>query len=271
MPELPEVEAIVRTLRDGGLEGVRLQEAYVVRPLVTRPQAPQDVEHLSSKTKVLQARRRAKNIVIDLANEHSIRIHLRMSGDLRIEPMVETSKPSVRVWWKLSGRRALLFSDARALGRVHIYPTNELNRLFEKLGPEPLDRDFTAPRFSTIAKASRLPAKLFLMDQNKVAGLGNIYAAEALFRAKVSPFVRINSLSGGRLNALHAAIRDTLQSAVHSVYKAYKSPGGFRNHRDDFERLVYGRAGEACTRCGRLIQRKQQGGRSTYFCAHCQR
>lgn len=271
MPELPEVEAIVRTLRDGGLEGSRLQAASIARPLITRPQAHQDVEQFSSKTTVQHVRRRAKNIVIELANGHSLRIHLRMSGDLRLEPTEKTTEPSVRAFWNLSGKRALIFTDARALGRVHIYPADELNRLFEKLGPEPLSRQFTAERFAAIAKASRLPAKLFLMDQRKIAGIGNIYAAEALFRAKVSPFVPIQDLSGTRLEGLRHAIRETLKAAVHSVYKAYKSPGGFRNHRDDFECLVYGRTGEKCTRCGRPIQRKQQGGRSTYFCAHCQR
>jgi formamidopyrimidine-DNA glycosylase len=270
MPELPEVEAIVRTLRDNGIEGARLRTAHVIRPLVTRPQAHQDVEQLSSKTTVRQIRRRAKNIVIDLSNGYSVRIHLRMSGDLRLEPAENTQKTGVRAWWKLAGKRSLVFTDARALGRVHIYPTEELNRLFEKLGPEPLSRDFTARRFAAIAKRSRLPAKLFLMDQSKVAGIGNIYAAEALFRAKVSPFVPIQNLRDKHLEELRDAIRETLKAAVHSVYKAYKSPGGFRNHRDDFERLVYGRAGEKCKRCGRPIQRKQQGGRSTYFCAHCQ-
>lgn len=271
MPELPEVEAIVRTLRDGGLEGARLQAAHIVRPLMTRPQAHQDIEQLSSKTTVRHIRRRAKNIVIDLSNKHSLRIHLRMSGDLRLEPAEKTSEPSVRAWWQLRGKRALVFTDARALGRVHIYPTDELDQLFEKLGPEPLSREFTARRFAAIAKASRLPAKLFLMDQSKVAGIGNIYAAEALFRARVSPFVPIQNLSSARLEALRQAIRETLKAAVHSVYKAYKSPGGFRNHGDDFERLVYGRAGGKCMRCGRPVQRRQQGGRSTYFCAHCQR
>lgn len=271
MPELPEVEAIVRTLREQGLEGTRLQASHVIRPLITRPQAHDDVERVSSKTTVRQVRRRAKNIVIDLSNQHSLRIHLRMSGDLRLEPVEKTSEPIVRAWWKLTGNRALIFTDARALGRVHIYPSDELNRLFEKLGPEPLSREFTAQRFAAMAQASRLPAKLFLMDQSKVAGIGNIYAAEALFRAKVSPFVPIGNLSGARLEGLRQAIRETLKAAVHSVYKAYKSPGGFRNHRDDYERLVYGRAGEGCGRCGRPVQRKQQGGRSTYFCAHCQR
>jgi formamidopyrimidine-DNA glycosylase len=271
MPELPEVEAIVRTLRDGGLEGARLQAAHVVRPLVTRPQSHHDIEQLTSKNTIRHVRRRAKNIVLDLSNGYSLRVHLRMSGDLRLEPAGRTSEPAVRVWWKLSAKKALVFADTRALGRVHIYPTEELNRAFKKLGPEPLTRELTAQRFAAIARNSRLPAKLFLMDQTKIAGIGNIYAAEALFRARVSPFVPIQNLRDEQLEELRKAVRETLKAAVHSVYKAYNSPGGFRNHQDDFERLVYGRAGEKCKRCGRPIQRKQQGGRSTYFCAHCQR
>jgi formamidopyrimidine-DNA glycosylase len=109
------------------------------------------------------------------------------------------------------------------------------------------------------------------MDQTKIAGLGNIYSAEALFRAGISPLVPISSLTNARLDRLHAGILETLRAAVHSIYKAYRNPGGYRQHQDDFDRFVYGRKQEPCVRCGRPIRKIEQGGRSTYFCARCQR
>jgi formamidopyrimidine-DNA glycosylase len=271
MPELPEVEAVVRGLRDDGLEGARLKAARVLRPLVTRPQSPDEVEHLSTGVTVRAVRRRAKNVLIDLSNDHTLRIHLRMTGDLAIQPGSAERSKLVRAEWQLTRGRLLVFSDMRALGRVHIYSSEELEAILAKLGPEPLDRSFTSARLVKTAQTSRLPAKLFLMDQTKVAGLGNIYAAEALFRARISPFRNISSVSTKDLEQLRTAIQDTLRSAVHSIYKAYRSPGGYRKHRDGFQRYVYGRAGEPCFRCGRPIQKMEQGGRSTYFCAHCQR
>jgi formamidopyrimidine-DNA glycosylase len=271
MPELPEVEAAVRSLREAGLERMRIKTAHVLRSLITRPQPAEEIEQLSSGVTVRSARRRAKNIIVDLSNDYSLRIHLRMTGDLKVEPVQEVSNPAVRAWWELGGGKALTFTDARALGRVHVYKTAELEQMLRKLGPEPLSRQFTLDLFLALAKRSRMPTKLFLMDQTKIAGLGNIYSAEALFRAGISPLRPMSSVSTRRLERLRLAIRETLRSAVHSIYKAYRSPGGYRNHFDGFERFVYGRAGEKCVRCGRPVQKMQQGGRSTYFCAHCQR
>lgn len=270
MPELPEVEAVVQSLRDAGIEQKRIQQAHIVRPLITRPQSCEEVERFSSHVTIRTIRRRAKNIVLDLSNAYSLRVHLRMTGDLSSRPAAETSGPSVRAWWQLAANKALVFTDSRALGRVHVYKTADLERLLQKLGPEPLSADFTSDRFLAAAKKCKMPVKLFLMDQTKVAGLGNIYAAEALFRAGISPQRLAFSISTRRLESLRLAIQDTLRSAVHSIYKAYKSPGGYRNHRDDFDRFVYGRAGEGCVRCGRPVKKMQQGGRTTYFCAHCQ-
>jgi formamidopyrimidine-DNA glycosylase len=122
-----------------------------------------------------------------------------------------------------------------------------------------------------LARTSRLPAKLFLMDQTKVAGLGNIYAAEVLFRAAVAPTRPMNTLRADEIARVYKAIRQVLRGALQSVYKVYRTPAGYRNHRDDFSWMVYGRAGESCQTCGNSIDRIRQGGRSTYFCSTCQR
>jgi formamidopyrimidine-DNA glycosylase len=271
MPELPEVEAVVRSLKAGGLEGSRLKSAKVLRATVTRPQTVEEVELKTVRTRVLTVERRAKNILLHLSNGRSVRIHLRMTGDMAITALAAPEPATTRVVWILDGKKKLLFLDGRALGSVHVYSTAELNEKLEKLGPEPLGRAFTVRRFVDSARRSRLAAKLFLMDQTKVAGLGNIYAAEALFRARISPTAAMCSLTDVQLEELRLAIRSVLRRAVQSVDKAYRLPGGFRHHQDDFTRLVYGRRGKPCAVCGSEIERISQGGRSTYFCSYCQR
>jgi formamidopyrimidine-DNA glycosylase len=138
------------------------------------------------------------------------------------------------------------------------------------LGPEPLSREFTVDGFVKAAASSRLPAKLFLMDQKRVAGLGNVYAAEALFRAGIHPARPMNRLSADRARVLYDAIRDVLREAVRSAKIAYNRPGKY-TEAAEWPRAVYRREGETCLRCGARIRRIKQAGRSTYFCARCQR
>jgi formamidopyrimidine-DNA glycosylase len=271
MPELPEVESVARKLRDDGVEGARIQGVEVLRPSSIRPQSPDDIDYLTRKQTIRKVERRAKNILIHLSKERIIRIHFGMTGDL-VMLRKGTEMPAVaRVAWRLSGARELVFTDGRALGRANVLSSDEWSVLDAGLGPEPLARSFTSERFYKSSQSSRLPAKLFLMDQSKIAGLGNIYAAEALFRGQVSPTRPMNTLTQAEAGKLHAAIRQTLRSAIQSVYRAYRKPGGYRQHGDDFERAVYGRAGEPCSVCGREIRRIRHGGRSTYFCSYCQR
>jgi formamidopyrimidine-DNA glycosylase len=155
------------------------------------------------------------------------------------------------------------------LGTLEIRDAAEFQRLDGGLGPEPLSRGFTADAFARSAAGLRQPAKLFLMDQRRVAGLGNIYAAEALFTARIDPRRPIGSVRRARLERLHAAITGILRDAVRSACRAYSRPGGFEGA--DFAPAVYGREGERCDVCGTAIRRITQGGRSTYFCPKCQR
>lgn len=270
MPELPEVESVVRALRHNGAEGARIQEVEVLRSSSVQPQSPDDIAYLTRKQTIRKIERRAKNILIYLSKGGVVRVHLGMTGDLAMLPKGAAIPAATRVAWQLSGARQLVFSDGRALGRVQALSLEEWSVLDAGLGPEPLARSFTSSRFFTAAQSSRVPAKLFLMDQAKIAGLGNIYAAEALFRGGVSPTRAMSTLTPVEADKLHAAIRKTLQNAIQSVYRAYRSPGGYRQHRDDFERAVYGRAGLPCLVCGCEILRIRQAARSTYFCRNCQ-
>ncbi len=266
MPELPEVEAICR--RIAPLVARRtIRAVHVVRALVVRPQRPARIARIAEGRKILDVRRRGKNILIDLSGGFAFRIHLRMTGELRVDRPV---RPSTRFWLELSGSHTLVFDDARALGRVHIYSSADLEKIMAGIGPEPLSKDFSLDSFIEAAHDSRQPAKLFLMDQRRIAGMGNIYAAEALFRAAINPRQPMNRIDPQRLMVLHAAIRETLRTAVKSARIAYNHPGKV-TEAERFTRAVYGRAGEPCLRCGTEICRIEQGGRSTYYCPNCQR
>ncbi len=267
MPELPEVEAI-RANIEPEVARRRILAVHVERASATRPQAPARLARLAAGRTIRGVRRRGKNLLIDLSGDLVIRIHLRMTGRLHAGRAAEISK-STRVWLELGGGRKLVFDDPRALGAVHILAATEAERIESGLGPEPLSAQFTPDRFLEAAARSRQPAKLFLMDQKRVAGLGNIYAAEALFRARIHPARPINRVLRPKLQALFEAIRSVLREAVRSAKIAYNHRGRF-HEAERFVRAVYGRAGESCPRCGKRIRRIEQGGRSTYYCPGCQ-
>lgn len=256
MPELPEVEAVCRRLRCDALHA-EIAAVRILRPSVTRPQLPRTVEKRSAGRTIEAIRRRGKNILIDLSGKEVLHIHLRMTGNLLVIPDARFRTASTRAVFEFSDGRALVFEDARALGKIHAGE----DRL-GKIGLEPLDASFTAAAFESLARRNQQPVKVFLLDQRYVAGVGNISAAEALYRAKIDPRKKTSSISKARRAALHQAIVEVLSNAVGESYNA---PG------DEFPSDVYGREGEPCRRCRTLIRRIPQGGRSTYFCPGCQR
>ena len=256
MPELPEVEAVCRRLRRDALHA-EIAVVKILRPSVTRPQPPRTIEKRAAGRTIDAIRRRGKNILIDLSGGEVLHIHLRMTGNLLVIPDARFRSASTRAVFEFSDGRALVFEDPRALGKLWIGE----DRLGE-IGLEPLDASFTPEAFENLAQRSRQPVKLFLLDQRHVAGIGNIYAAEALWRAKIDPRKPIGAISKTRRARLHAAIVEVLKSAVGESYNA---PG------DNFPSDVYGREGEPCHRCRTVIRRIPQGGRSTYFCPFCQR
>lgn len=256
MPELPEVEAVCRRLRRDALHA-EIAVVRILRPSVTRPQLPRTVEKRAAGRTIDGVRRRGKNILIDLSGGEVLHIHLRMTGNLEVIPDARFRSASTRAVFEFTDGRALVFNDPRALGKLWIGE----DRLGE-IGLEPLDDSFTLEAFENLVRRSKQPAKLFLLDQRRVAGIGNIYAAEALFRAKIDPRKPIGNLSKAKLAALHQAIIDVLKDATGTSYNA---PG------DELASDIYGREGETCRQCGTLIRRIAQGGRSTYFCPRCQR
>jgi len=199
-----------------------------------------------------------------------MRVHLGMTGNLHVIPDHRLRPAASSAWFALADGRGLIFEDTRGLGWLAVHDEAELRKKLAGLGAEPLSRAFTVEALMQSAAKLRQPAKLFLMDQRRIAGLGNIYAAEALFAARIDPRKPIGSVSRVRLQSLRAAIVGILREAIRSARRGYSRPGGYREP-ENFTPAVYGREGEPCGACGRAIRRFAQGGRSTYFCPKCQR
>jgi formamidopyrimidine-DNA glycosylase len=269
MPELPEVESVVRRIR-GDVVGRTIRSIEVGRASISRPQRPRRLQRMAEGRRVEAVERRGKNILIRLSGGIVLRIHLRMTGDLSWAPDgSEAIAKSTRALLRLD-RGCLVFDDPRALGRITAHSLEEARRFMAELGPEPLSAEFTPDLLFEMARSSRQPAKTFLMDQARVAGIGNIYAAEALHRARIHPEQVISTLSRGKIGVLHESIVAVLRDAVQSALAAYGRPGQ-PAEAEEFQPAVYGREGLPCTGCRAAIRRIAQAGRSTYFCPFCQK
>ena len=270
MPELPEVETTVRGLR-AVLEGERLVEVIPRRPDLRRPIPPDLGQRLTGAT-VTGLSRRAKYGLIDTDRGDTLIFHLGMSGRWRVDPDEIATHDHLLVA-TATGRR-LALNDPRRFGSLDLLPTADVPGFgpFTTLGPEPLGPDFSAAYLARALEGRSSPIKLLLLDQRIVAGLGNIYVCEALNIAGIAPTRAGGQVSKPRLTRLVTAIRDVLVAAIEaggSTLRDYARPDGelgyfFKQWR------VYGREGEACP-CGAVVQRRVDGGRSTFFCPKCQR
>lgn len=269
MPELPEVEAVCRRLRGEAL-GATIVRSQFERAGIVRPQRPAAIGRKIEQQRIEAVRRRGKNILIQLSGGLVLHVHLRMTGNLYCVPDVRFRPPTARAWFELDGGRGLLYDDPRALGRIHLLRAEEIEDVLRGVGIEPLSDGFTPSALAALAAKSRQPVKIFLLDQRHIAGIGNIYAAEALFEARIDPRAPAHKLSKTRLNRLHAAVVRILTDAVESAYTAYMTPGRIQE-AEWFPLQVYDREGQPCEVCRRGIRRFEQGGRSTYHCPSCQR
>lgn len=263
MPELPEVEAVRRKL-NREITGAVIAAAHLVR----RPD--RKLESRLRGRRIESVTRRGKNLLLELSGGAVLRVHLGMTGNLYTIADARRRPATTRAWLELDGGRALVLDDPRALGRLELLSVEQAEQLDASLGFEPVAREFTPQRLAELARASRAPAKLFLMDQKRISGLGNIYAAEALFRAGIHPAKPANRLSRQRIERLYRAIVEVLDVAIQSTCNAYSGPGRF-DAGETFPLAVYGREGMPCPRCRQRIRRIRQAGRSTYFCPGCQR
>lgn len=279
MPELPEVETVMRGLRQR-LEGRLIVRATAHRPDLRWP-LPTNLQHRLTGARVTGFRRRGKYILMRLSGGCSVLLHLGMSGRVVLTPL-RPNLPTLHEHLVLEtddGWR-LGFVDPRRFGSVDLVPTpaEDRHRLLAGLGPEPLDPDFTPARLSASLAGKRSPLKAALLDQKVVAGLGNIYVSEALFRARLSPRRSAHTVPGIRATRLVPAIQETLRDAIAaggSSLRDYVQPDGELGYFQHAWK-VYAREDQPCERCPgrpvcRGIRRIAQSGRSTFYCPRTQR
>ncbi|WP_170428381.1 bifunctional DNA-formamidopyrimidine glycosylase/DNA-(apurinic or apyrimidinic site) lyase [Ruegeria arenilitoris] len=283
MPELPEVETVRRGLSPA-MEGVVIERADVNRPDLRWPFPERMAERLTGQ-RVDRLRRRSKYILADLSSGETLLVHLGMSGRMTISgdplgqfvhdhPMPEKHD---HVVFHMSNGARVTFNDPRRFGAMDLLPTAtaEDHKLLSVLGPEPLGNDFHEQHLVDAFKGKKTPVKSALLDQGIVAGLGNIYVCEALYRAGVSPRRKAGQISASRFAALVPIIRQVLQDAIEaggsSLRDFRQADGELGYFQHSFD--VYGREGEPCRTegCGALIKRITQSGRSSFYCAQCQR
>jgi len=275
MPELPEVEVVVnwlsRTVRERQIERVEVKYPRLIRAL-----SPEAFSRRLKGGTIIKIGRRGKYILIELDKDRTLLVHLRMTGEFfYVENDREIRKQTAAVFY-LDNKHKLVFDDHRHFGVMKLAQTSKLENTEElsALGPEPFGKDFTDKYLYGVLQGSARSIKELLLDQTKVAGLGNIYAAEALFAAKINPKLRANELSKSQANRLHKGIFDVLNRAVKTGKKAVKhADESIENYFEGgYDRFaVYGREGKPCLRCGSMIKRIVQGSRSTFYCPNCQK
>jgi len=270
MPELPEVETTVRGLVPV-LEGRRLARVEARRADLRRA-FPVDLRQRLTGARVTGLGRRAKYGLVHTDRDETMVFHLGMSGKWRIDPA--DLGPHDHLLLETDDGRLAVLNDARRFGSVDLVPTAELESWppFAAMGPEPLGPDFNSDQLLKALAGRTAPIKAMLLDQSIVAGLGNIYVCEALHMARIAPSRAAGRLSRPRLERLVEAIRSVLVAAIEaggSSLRDYARPSGELGYFSKQWR-VYGREGETCE-CGALIRRRNDSGRSTFFCPRCQR
>jgi formamidopyrimidine-DNA glycosylase len=271
MPELPEVETIRRQLAPH-LEGLTLEHVEIDDFRWTRPDPPELVAAALAGATVVRVGRAGKYLIWELDDSRQLLIHLRMTGALLFDPPQEP--PHTRVRFELSGGHRLAYVDPRRFGTGHLLPDAAAREryLAARLGPEPLTPAFTVEYLRRAARGRIGPVKSFILDQKQIAGVGNIYADEALFRARVHPLRPAGKLTATQWAALHAGIEQAIAAGIDakgaSIDDFRHVDGAKGSFQDVF--LIHTRAGEPCVECGREIQKLYVGGRGTYVCTHCQ-
>jgi formamidopyrimidine-DNA glycosylase len=275
MPELPEVET-VRARIAPVLEGRRFERVEIHDPRLVRPYEPAEVAAELEGERVAAVERRGKYLVVRFESGRALLIHLRMTGSLRHSDATVDAvadDPHRRAVVRLDNGSDVTYRDVRRFGTWLLLEPGELEPyLAAKVGDEPLDALFTASRLGERLAGRRAPIKAALLDQRTLAGLGNIYVDEALWRARLNPQRPAASVDRNELRRLHRGIRAALEAGIArqgSTLRDYRLPDGSSGAMQA-EFKVYGRGGEPCDRCGTPIAKSRVGGRTTWFCPACQ-
>jgi len=274
MPELPEVETIRRGL-ERRVIGCRITGIEIAEPRLRTPLVAAALRAALVGRAITAVRRRSKYLLPDLSGDQVLVLHLGMTGRVLLVPPRAETVPHTHVRFLLDREGELRFADPRRFGMIFVAPRADLgvHPRFARLGPEPLEPGFDADTLRLRAVGVRKPIKNFLLDAAVVAGVGNIYACEALYRAGIHPRRAAGKLGVARWQALHAALRAILGRAIRDGGTTLQDFRDSDGRYGAFQRRlqVYGREGEACRRCGRTVRRIVQSGRSTFYCPGCQR
>ena len=273
MPELPEVESVRRRLAPV-LEGRVFEQVRIADPRLTRPFDPVDVARELEGERVALVDRRGKYLIVRFASGRALVIHLRMTGSLRHAAEGELQDdPHRRAVVTLDDGSDVAYRDVRRFGTWLLLEPSEVDTYIDtKVGREPLDDAYKAKHLAEKLEHRRAPIKAAILDQRTVAGVGNIYADEALWRARVHPLTPANELTPDEVKAVHKGIRASLQAGVRrqgSTLRDYQLPDGSSGTAQERFK-VYGRAGLPCERCGTPIDKIRVAGRGTYYCPTCQ-
>jgi formamidopyrimidine-DNA glycosylase len=274
VPELPEVETVRRRL-EPLLVGRRFERVEIADPRLTRPEDPTEVAAELTGERVVALDRRGKYLVVRFESGRVLLIHLRMTGSLLHTPTGRPADiPHQRAVVNLDDGSDVVYRDVRRFGTWLLMEPHGLDPyLAERLGGEPLGRAFTTKSLAARLAHRKAPVKAALLDQRTLAGLGNIYVDEALWRARVHPLRPAREVAAEEVPMLRRAIRQSLQAGIRrqgATLRDYRQPDGTRG-RMQAEFKVYGREGEPCDRCGTPIEKTRVAGRGTWYCPACQR
>lgn len=294
MPELPEVQTTVNGLNKKVLNRTFVDVWSDWEKIVKKPNPPAGgFEHFKKEIKnkkIIKIWRRAKNVIFDLSENYSLLVHQKMTGHLLVGkwilenniwkpekegPLNDPYNRFLHLIFFLDNKEMIALSDARKFAKVELWKTEELlnSKEFKSLGPEPLEKSFTFEKFKNILAGKKGKVKQIIMDQNIIAGVGNIYASEALWQAKIHPEKSVAKLNKKELKLLYQAIKKVLELGVKSggeSFSDYRKPDGSKGDFDT-ERKAYKRENQKCKRCGTKIKRIKVAQRSAFFCPHCQK
>jgi len=273
MPELPEVETVRRRL-EPLLVGRRFDRVEILDPRLTRPEDPAEVAAELEGERVEALERRGKYLVVRFEGGRVLLIHLRMTGNLlHLPDGPGNPDPHRRAVVTLDNGSDVVYRDVRRFGTWLLVEPGALDPyLAERLGGEPLDRSFTSKLLAGRLERRKAPIKAALLDQRTLAGMGNIYVDEALWRARIHPLTPSRDIAREQIPALRRGIRQALDAGIArqgATLRDYRQPDG-ASGRMQHEFKVYGRAGEPCNRCGTPIEKIRVAGRGTYYCPSCQ-
>lgn len=276
MPELPEVELVAKSL-DALVGGRRIVAAELLRERLAPFNSPPEFAEKLKDAKINRVYRRGKHILFDLDNGKTLLAHLRMSGRFMLLPFDRENPKYTHAAFYFADETRLVFQDQRHFGFMRVVETEKLHEVKElkSLAPEPFSDEFNAKYLVLILKTSKRSLKEFLLDQTKVTGLGNIYAAEAMFLARINPQTPANRVSARKAKVLFEKIREVLAESIRHGSTLNVNPenidGSYYNGEYAGKWLVYDREKKPCVVCETEIERLKQGGRSSYFCPRCQK